>query len=103
MKPISTILALLLSSLLLVPLASGAGLEAVLKRAASGTGSVPRWLSGVLDASAGKPMFSEGGKGTLRAAAEEPHRTHQRGIAVRHKLGENYQRKTRGYSALRRW
>jgi Flp pilus assembly protein TadB len=51
--------------------ASGAGLEAVLKRAASGTGSVPRWLSGVLDASAGKPMFSEGGKGTLRAAAEE--------------------------------
>jgi Flp pilus assembly protein TadB len=51
--------------------ASGAGLDAVLKRATSGTGSVARWLSGVLDASAGKPLFSENGKGTLRSAAEE--------------------------------
>ncbi len=51
--------------------ASGGGLDIVLKRAASGTSSVARWLSGVLDTSAGKPLFSEDGKGTLRSAAEE--------------------------------
>jgi Flp pilus assembly protein TadB len=51
--------------------ASGGGLDIVLKRAASGTSSVARWLSGVLDASAGKPLFSENGKGSLHSAAEE--------------------------------
>jgi Flp pilus assembly protein TadB len=52
--------------------ASGAGLEAVLKRAANGTGTVARWLSGMLDTASGKSLFSEGGgTGALRIAAEE--------------------------------
>ena len=50
--------------------ASGAGLEIILRRAAGGTSMVARWLFGVLDASAGKPLFSKDGKGTLRSAAE---------------------------------
>ena len=52
--------------------ASGAGLEAVLPRAAGGTGTVSRWLRGVLDTTSGKSLFSEGGgAGALRIAAEE--------------------------------
>ncbi|MBM3151912.1 MAG: hypothetical protein FJZ96_06885 [Chloroflexi bacterium] len=51
--------------------ASGAGLETVLMRAAGGTGTTARWLSGVLGQAAGKSLFSEGGAGALRFAAEE--------------------------------
>jgi Flp pilus assembly protein TadB len=52
--------------------ASGAGLDAVLRRAAGGTGTVAAWLRGVLDASAGKSLIPEdGGTGFLRTAAEE--------------------------------
>ena len=41
--------------------ASGAGLDAVLRRAANGTGMVAAWLRGVLDSSAGKSLISEDG------------------------------------------
>lgn len=51
--------------------ASGAGLETVLRRAAGGAGSTARWLSGVLDQATGKSLFTEGGTGALRLAAEE--------------------------------
>ena len=52
--------------------ASGAGLETVLRRAASGAGTMARWLSGVLDQASGKSLFSEtGGSGALRTAATE--------------------------------
>jgi Flp pilus assembly protein TadB len=52
--------------------ASGAGLDAVLRRAANGTGMVASWLRGVLDSSAGKSLISEdGGSGFLRSAADE--------------------------------
>jgi Flp pilus assembly protein TadB len=52
--------------------ASGAGLDAVLRRAAGGTGTVATWLRGVLETSAGKSLIGEdGGAGFLRAVAEE--------------------------------
>ncbi len=52
--------------------ASGAGLDAVLPRAANGTGTVAAWLRGVLGQASGKSLFSEGGgAGALRIAAEE--------------------------------
>jgi Flp pilus assembly protein TadB len=52
--------------------ASGAGLEAILPRAAGGTGTMAAWLRGVLDTTSGKSLFSEGcGAGALRIAAEE--------------------------------
>ena len=52
--------------------ASGAGLEAVLPRAANGTGTVAAWLRSVLGQASGKSLFSEGsGSGALRIAAEE--------------------------------
>jgi Flp pilus assembly protein TadB len=51
--------------------ASGAGLETVLRRAASGTGATAAWLRGVLDQATGKSLFTEGGTGALRTAAEE--------------------------------
>lgn len=52
--------------------ASGAGLETVLNRAASGSGITARWFRRLLDSAAGKVLFSETGEaGFLRAAAEE--------------------------------
>jgi len=51
--------------------ASGAGLETVLRRAANGTSATAAWLRGVLDQATGKSLFTEGGTGALRQAAEE--------------------------------
>jgi Flp pilus assembly protein TadB len=51
--------------------ASGAGLEAVLRRAAGGTGTVATWLSGVLETSAGKALIGEAGSAVFLRAAEE--------------------------------